>query len=261
MTTIQRKRRNKAVTTILTYSDTEGNDPATPRDAVPPDRGSISRLLSRGIAGTSMSPIDPHTGFRAEMHTGSFATVAITRDEIRVLLIFNDYVPGGDMSESSHFIPRLQTGGSVIDLENSRSITLPVDNNIPNDSNIINLEYDGTYSMVTYIPSAEDMDSLRQITMTGFYEEEEYVGSRFYEEDSYSEASSCQSNLDQSLYNSEEGTTIEPAPTILRAPSIRFRGMSGHEVLARGMDERRRILSSEMDDNDREAVATIVLYW
>ena len=128
------------------------------------------------------------------------------------------------MSESSHSIPRLQNGESVIDLENSRSITLTVDNDIPNDSNIINLESNnGTYSMVTYLSSADDMDSLRQITMTGFYEEEEYVELDASMHTSYSETSSRQSSHDQNSYDSEEGTIIAPAPAIpapviLRAP-------------------------------------------
>ena len=105
----------------------EGDDPTTLRDAVPPDRGLISRQVSRGIAGLSMSPTEHAIGI------GSFATVATTRDEIRVLLIFNDYVHGGNLSESLHSVSRLQRGGYIIDLENSHSITLPVDSDIPND--------------------------------------------------------------------------------------------------------------------------------
>ena len=58
-----------------------------------------------------------------------------------------------DKPKSLHSIPRLQTGGSIIDLKHSRSITLPVDSDIPNDSNIINLEYDGTFGMVTCLTS------------------------------------------------------------------------------------------------------------
>ena len=123
----------------------EGDDPTTPRNAVPPDKALISRQMSRGIAGPSMKLIGytiplqfAHIGLLADrMPIGSFATVATTRDDIRVLLIFNDYVHGGCSSESLRSVPRLEQGGSIIDLENSHWITLPINSDLP----IIDLEY------------------------------------------------------------------------------------------------------------------------
>ena len=192
-----------------------------------------------------MRPISPtvHAPHDETRPTGSFASVAITRDEIRVLLIFNDYVPGGDR-QSLHSIPRLRTSGSIMD-PRSRLITLPVDDDILDDSNIVNIDHEGTLCLTTYLPSSEDMTSLRRITMTGSYEGEEY---------------GMVPNPDNL-----------PAPVILRAPSVRFRDtsgynvldeymsdMSGHEILAQFMNKRTRILSGETDDEVREATATII---
>ena len=97
-------------------------------------------------------------------------------------------------------------------------------------------------------PSEEDMIALQRFTMTGLYEDEEYVD---HDARTHTSDSHASSSHDHDLYDSEDSAVTAPTQVRFKPIQVRFRGISGHEILARGMNEQRRIMTGEVDYNDR----------
>ena len=113
--------------------------------------------------------------------------------------------------------------------------------------------------MVTGYPSDEDIAILETITMTEYDDEK---GEHSDDDDSMddddsaqhtsnSQVSICYLRHDYDPYDNEDSVSYDTDS------DDSFIDTSRHEVLARAMNKRRRIMSSELEENDRREVARL----